>query len=274
MKCVAASAALFVCFSTSAFAQTVPNRVVSINLCTDQMAMQIAAPGQLKSVSYLAASDPSSAMAEQARAYPANHALAEEIFLMQPDLVLASTWSNPSTVGLLRQLGVRVEQFAPEEKFADIRTNYLRMGEMLGQPARAAEIVAGMDSELAALAGKPASGKTIAAYHANSYTVGSGTLLNAVMEMSGLTNIASKLGIQGVARIPLETLILAQPDLIADGDREYRAPALAQQNFVHPAYRALLAHSRPVDVSGRYTICGTPFTIEAAKRLREAADAP
>jgi iron complex transport system substrate-binding protein len=44
-------------------ADTAPRRVVSINLCTDQLAMMLAAPGQLVSVSDLAADPHSSAMA-------------------------------------------------------------------------------------------------------------------------------------------------------------------------------------------------------------------
>ncbi|PKP83954.1 MAG: ABC transporter substrate-binding protein, partial [Alphaproteobacteria bacterium HGW-Alphaproteobacteria-2] len=49
-----------------------PARVVSINVCTDQLAMLLAAPGQLLSVSHLARDPYSSAMAAEARAWPAN----------------------------------------------------------------------------------------------------------------------------------------------------------------------------------------------------------
>ena len=42
----------------------VPARVVSINLCTDQLAMLLAAPGQLLSVSHLAREPQSSSMLE------------------------------------------------------------------------------------------------------------------------------------------------------------------------------------------------------------------
>ncbi len=39
-----------------------PERVVSVNLCTDQLAMLLAAPGQLISVSHLASDPLSSSM--------------------------------------------------------------------------------------------------------------------------------------------------------------------------------------------------------------------
>lgn len=84
-----------------------PQRVLSMNLCTDQLAMLLAAPGQLISVSYLAQDPRASVMAEEAMTYDVNHGLAEEIFLLQPDLVLAGSFTTPATTALLRRLASR-----------------------------------------------------------------------------------------------------------------------------------------------------------------------
>ncbi|EBV3599839.1 ABC transporter substrate-binding protein [Salmonella enterica subsp. enterica serovar Virchow] len=247
-----------------------PKRVVSMNLCTDQMAMLVAAPGQLYSVSYLASDTGSSVLAAEAGAYAVNHGLAEEIFLMQPDLVLAGTYTTRATVQLLQRLGIPVVEFAPENSFDDIRSNLRRMGEALGQPQRAAALIAGMDSALAATATAPGPSRTVATYYANSYTSGAGTLVDAIIRAAGLTNIASELGYAGTARLPLEQLILAQPDILVDGGQDYSTPALAQQNFEHPAYRRLAQSRIHVDVPAKYTICGAPFTVEAVRRLEGA----
>ena len=79
-----------------------PERVVSINLCTDQLAMLLADPGQVVSVSRLATDPLSSSMVEQARAYAANRGGAEQVFLMHPDLVLAGQYTSAETISLLR----------------------------------------------------------------------------------------------------------------------------------------------------------------------------
>ena len=71
-----------------------PQHVVSMNLCTDQLAMLLAAPGQLVSVSHVARDPRASALADQAMAYPVNHGDAEEIYLAKPDLVLAAASSR------------------------------------------------------------------------------------------------------------------------------------------------------------------------------------
>ncbi|MFC5384711.1 ABC transporter substrate-binding protein [Aquamicrobium segne] len=248
-----------------------PQRVVSINVCTDQLAMLIAGEGQLHSVSVLASDPNSSTMTGEAKAFAVNHALAEEIFLMKPDLVLAGTFSSRATVGLLRSLGVQVEEFAPSRSFDDIRTNILRVGALLGQDERARELAAALDAGLADLAAAPRSGRSIALYDANSYTAGKGTLAGEIFRAAGLVNVGEALGVTGSGRVPLEMLIVARPDIIASSSRDYGAPALAQENFVHPAFAALEALSQPVSAPTPNMICGAPFTLEAAFLLQRAA---
>lgn len=250
-----------------------PKRVVSMNVCTDQLAMLVAGEGQLHSVSYLAGDPSSSVLAPDAGRYVVNHGLAEEIFLMQPDLVIAGVYSTRATVGLLRRLGIRVEEFSPEQSFDDVRANILRMGEILGRPDRAAELVADLDRRLAEVETMGKSGKTVATYYANSYTSGSGTLVDAAIQASGLTNMAAALGLEGTARLPLEVLVMARPDLVVDGESRYATPALASENFAHPAYRRLAEETGSIAVPAKYTICGAPFTAEAVRLMRGAADA-
>src|SRR5690625_531746 len=57
-----------------------PARVMSLNVCTDQLATALAAPGQPISVSFLARDPAQSAMPEEAEAYPLHHGRAEEVF--------------------------------------------------------------------------------------------------------------------------------------------------------------------------------------------------
>src|SRR5690606_32402724 len=148
------------------------------------------------SVSKLAAEPRSSALAEMAieKSYVLNSGQTEEIFLMQPDLVLAGSFSTRATVELLRRLGFRVEIFEPEISLDDIRRNLLRMGDLLGRAERAAELVRDFDAGVEALRRNATAAKTVALYEVNSHTSGKGTLADAVVEAAGLTNLASKLG--------------------------------------------------------------------------------
>src|SRR5690606_15970615 len=96
-------------------------------------------------------------------------------------------------------------------------------------------------------------------------------LSHAVIEAAGLTNIADRLGIEGVQRLPLEELVLQQPDLVVLGEQDYGAAALAQENFKHPAFKAVATPDRLVHIPDRYWICGAPFTLEAVRMLADAA---
>lgn len=266
----AAALALMPVASSAALAAEPPRRVVSLNVCTDQLAMLVADDDQLVSVSFLARDPQTAVLADEAARYTVNHGLAEEIFLMQPDLVLAGAYTARASVEMLRRLGFRVETFEPESSFEDIVANIRRVGALLGREARAEALVAELEAGLAAFAAEPELPLTVAVYSANSYTSGAGSLSNSVIEAAGLKNLGVQMGIHGLARLPLERLVLERPDLVILGDSEYDKPALAQENFSHPAFRAVAA-DRLVRVPGRYWICGGPFTLEAARLLREAA---
>ncbi|WP_345900785.1 ABC transporter substrate-binding protein [Martelella sp. UBA3392] len=250
-------------------AAAAPQRVVSINLCTDQMAMLVAGEGQLISVSRLAADPAISAMAAEAAGYRLNDGLAEQVFLMKPDLVLAGSYSTRETVDLLKRLGIAVAEFPPEASLDDVRHNLERLGVLLDRKQAAADVIAAMDEGLAALAETPPGKRTAALYYANGYTSGNDTLAGDMIARLGLVNIASEVGIDTLGRLPLERLIMAAPDVIVGGDAGYEAPALAEAGFRHPAFLAAAERSDYVSLPSRYTICGGPFNVAGLALLAE-----
>ncbi|MEO1988669.1 MAG: ABC transporter substrate-binding protein [Martelella sp.] len=250
-------------------AAAAPQRVVSINLCTDQLAMLVAGEGQLISVSRLAADPAISAMAAEAEGYRLNDGLAEQVFLMKPDLVLAGSYSTREAVDLLKRLGIAVAEFPPEASLDDVRHNLERLGVLLDRKQAAADVIAAMDEGLADLAETPPGKRTAALYYANGYTSGKDSLAGDMIARLGLVNIASEAGVDSLGRLPLERLIMAAPDVIIGGDTDYEAPALAQAGFRHPAFVAATERSEYVNLPSRYTICGGPFNVAGMALLAE-----
>lgn len=237
-----------------------PQRVVSINLCTDQLALMLAAPDQLLSVTRLAQDPRASVMAGRAADLHANRGLAEEIALLRPDLVLAGSFTNPATLALLHRLGARVETFAPATTVAAIRDDMLRMGGLLDRNAEAQDMVRRFDADLAALATRK-KGRA-APYAANGYVEGPDSLTGLVIELAGYTNVARemRLGYGGI--VPLEVMMLEAPDLVVRAGASAgssRADAIAD----HPA----LARIAPQVRTGRDWLCGTPAILAAARSL-------
>ncbi|MGI1660880.1 ABC transporter substrate-binding protein [Palleronia sp. KMU-117] len=246
-----------------------PARVVSLNLCTDQLALMLA-PDLVVSVSSLAADPVSSALHEDAAGVPANRARAEEVFLLDTDLVLAGIWSEAETVAILRRLGLRVETFPPATTLDDLRGQILRMGALLGREAAAEALVADFDARLAALRRDPPD-TTAVVYYANGFAGSDTSLAGEALRVAGIRNLAAEAGFGG-ARLPLERLVTMAPDLIVTGTR-YPGTSRSEAILDHPALRRAIDARPVVVVPDREWICGTPAFLDAVARLASAAEA-
>jgi len=247
-----------------------PRRVVSMNLCTDQLAMALAAPGQLISVSYIARDPRSSAMAEEALAYPVNRGRAEEIYLLKPDLVLAGSFGGPA-VAMLHRLGVPVVEIAPPTSLAEAREAIAQVGAALGREELAQAMIADFDQGVAQLA-RPAGADapTAATWGANGYSVAGDTLAGDIMRTAGFALVADRLGMETSGYIPLEVLVMADPDLIVTGT-PYPGASRAEEVLDHPALAKLGGHV--LRVPDALWTCALPRSLEALALLSAEAEA-
>lgn len=247
-----------------------PQRVVSINLCTDQLAMLLAAPGQLVSVSFLAQDPRSSVMVEEAAAYHINQALAEEVYLLNPDLVLAGTFTSSATVSMLERLGIPVIAFPPASSLADVRQGMIDMGKALHRDAQATDMVERFDTALAPVVAQLATAgttdaPTAATYAANGYTPGTNSLSADIIRTAGFRHLATELGMAEGGVLPLEALILAEPDLVIVG-QTYPGNSRAEEILSHPALASLPGGREALE--DRDWVCGLPSITDAVLRMR------
>lgn len=248
-----------------------PQRIVSLNLCTDQLLMQMVEPDRIAALTRLASDPRSSAMAREARSHRTTRGSAEEVIALAPDLVLTGTFSTRATTAILRRLGYRVVEFAPESDFAAIRANIALLAQAVGEEARGAAMIARIDAALAALPppGAPGERPVYADYDANGFTSGDGALVTAVANAAGFDTLGQRLGLGPAARLPLEAMLVARPDVIDLGD-DYGAPALATEILRHPAMAHLAATRDVAAVPPQVTACGSALTLRALETLREA----
>jgi hypothetical protein len=75
-----------------------PARIVSLNMCTDDLLLRLADPARIASVTWLSRAQRGSNVADIAARLPVNHGLAEEIIPLDPDLVIAGTFSTRTAV--------------------------------------------------------------------------------------------------------------------------------------------------------------------------------
>ncbi len=91
-------------------------------------------------------------MVAEAAAYTPNRGGAEQIFLMNPDLVLAGTFTSLASVQLLRDLGIPVVQVPPVASLDEVSAQIILVGQALGREEAAEDMVAQFQADLAALA--------------------------------------------------------------------------------------------------------------------------
>lgn len=245
-----------------------PERVVSVNLCTDQLALMLGAPDQIVSVSKLGQDPDSSAMADAAQALPTNGSGAEEVFLLSPDLVLAGTYTAAPTVQMLRNLGMQVELFAPAQSLDDIPANIARMGQLLGRETQADALIAQFHADLADLTDANTDRPRAALWYVNNYTLGDMTLAGDILRTSGFDNITAEIGMDYGGTLPLEQLVMLNPDVIIRG-RQYPGQAKAEESLTHPAIVKLDDARIQGTLTDRDWICGTPHVLDAVRRLRD-----
>lgn len=239
-----------------------PKRVVSMNHCADQYAMLLAAPGQVISVSHIAADPFTSALADEAARLPLNHGGAEEIYRMQPDLVLASQWSDPLAVGMLETLGVPVARIDGVNRLADIAPQLRKVGALLGREAEAEALAAEVETRLAALPPTPEKDRPEAAFfHAGGYSLGEGTLAHEILTRAGFDNLASRVGRTDGGYIPVEVLLMNRPDLLITAP-SYSGSSQAEDLMAHPA----IADIPRVETTAKWG-CGLPFAVDAVEEL-------
>lgn len=250
-----------------------PTRIVSLNMCTDELVLRLADRPNVASVTWLSRDPKASNVANMASSVPVNHGLAEEIIPLDPDMVVAGTFTTRTAVAMLKQTQFRVTEFAIPKNLADVEQQIMDMARLLNEPARGRQLVDDMNRRMAALGAVNSPKRpTAMLFNPNGVTVGAGTLVDDIMNRAGLENVAAHMDLGNYMQIPLEVLVTSAVDvLIVDASRD-GPPSLATEVLSHPVLSKLGARTQVVVLPSRLWSCGGPEVIEAIFRLRTAAD--
>jgi len=228
---------------------------------------------QISSVTWLVKDPTLSWMAELAAPIPSNRGHAEEIISLQPDLVLAGTFTTPTTVALLERLQIPMLRLSMPSNLEEVQAQIIEVAQALHRPLRGRDMVARMQAQLEALPVLPAMYKapTAALYQPNGLTATQGSLVHDVLVRAGLENLAVSKSMPSYARLSMEVLILDQPDVLVMNNYEEKMPSLAQELMQHPVLAKAFARTVTVTVPAQAWSCGTPNVVRAIELLRDAA---
>jgi iron complex transport system substrate-binding protein len=248
-----------------------PTRVVSMNLCADELVLRLADRGQVAAVTTLAGDPRGSTVAAEAAGLPVTRGLTEEIVALRPDLVIAGAFTTRTTVGMLTRVGVPVLELGVPADLDGVRAQIRQVAAALGRSERGEAMVAALDARLAAVT--PATRPLRAlVMRPNAFTVAPGGLGDALVRAAGLVNVAAEIGRDRFGQVPLEAAALAEVDLIVVDESEPRAPSLADTLLQHPVFRAMGRAGRTVAIPNRFWTCPGPQVAEVVARLATAAN--
>ncbi len=251
-----------------------PQRIVSMNVCTDQLLLDLVQRERIASVSYIAADQRTSAIANDIQGMHLNRGSAEEIVSLAPDLILTGQFGLRPTVTLLERLGYSILKVPMAETLTDVARNIMTLGRTLGVEARAAEVVAAFERRVGRLTYRGDGPRPLFVnFDANGWTTGQTGLLADIVHHAGLSTSGDALGFEQASKVSLETLLLLRPSLIDLGHPWNDPPALASELRRHPALEAVMRSAENVEIPDSAWLCGTPHSLDALETLRNARDA-
>jgi iron complex transport system substrate-binding protein len=109
-------------------------KVASLNLCTDELLLTLAAPEQIVSVTHLAHKAQETSLWRQARHYPQNDGSLLSVVGRKPDLVVTMGGGARDRARIAQRLGIRIVDLPFPQGLADVEKAIVTVAGALGRP--------------------------------------------------------------------------------------------------------------------------------------------
>ncbi|MGK0223380.1 MAG: iron complex transport system substrate-binding protein [Limisphaerales bacterium] len=261
---------LLVLIAISGNATALPQRIVSINQCADELLLNLADIDQIRSVTHYVKDPQASWDASLAVNIPGNYGRIEEVIGYDPDLVFVGDFNARSTVNILRNLGVEVVELRHPRRLEQAIAQILEVAAKVGHPERGKRLIAELREQLEP-GDQPVGKVSAVVYQPNGFTTGKETIIDDVMQAAGLNNIASEWDTTAYSYFPMERLLWRRPQLLILDPQSHDAPSMAHQMLEHPALIDFFGQTRTVSVPPQAWACGSHHVGRAVTLLRQAA---
>lgn len=139
----------------------------------------------------------------------------EEVIMLKPDLVIATTITKPETIEILRKIGIKVATFPITKSYQDICQNFKQIAEFTGKTALAESIITQQNHRLDSIRNNiPNLPRPKIFFEIGTkpiFTVMANTFMDDFITFSGGINVASDL-VRGT--ITRESVLLRNPNVI------------------------------------------------------------
>lgn len=238
-----------------------PQRIISMNPCIDAILVEVADAGQIAAISHYSHDAAATAMPlERAAPFSVTYGSAEEVIMLQPDLVLTSTMTSSATLRALRDYGVAVQTLPVPQSLAAEREQVRAVAEAVGHTERGDALIARIDHAVS-LARTPHPAVPALVRQLDGLVPGKGTLVDELLQIAGFANASGDYGLAQWDMLPLEQLAARPPAVLLT---DVPAEQLAR---LHPAYARITGQAAVHAIPGRYLRCGGPTLVPAIEQL-------
>ena len=200
----------------------------------------------------------------------------EEVLALDPEVIIASSFTNADTVALMNGAGIPIARAALEDSALGNVPNILLMGYLVGAEAEAIELADELIARMNFISDVLASDKQPRVLSVSKWTsafaAGSGSTEGGIIEQAGGINAAADSGIEGHQQVSIESIAAINPDVIIvpqplDGANTFIAeltssavlaevPAVKNGEiyYVSPRYHTTLSHWNVRGIEGLATL--------------------
>ena len=244
--------ALYAGVATGAWAA--PQRIVSLDLCTDWMLARYADHAQVRALSPLHRQYPVAWIGSH---WPVHDGTLEQLVALKPDLVMAGEYNAPLLRARLLDVGVRMEVLPLPQSLADIHTYERRVLALLGKPDSLASV------EPSAVH-HPSPRPRLLLLGPNGVGTGRGTMEHDILVRAGWDNDVQG---QGYVQLDLERIVAHAPDAVLWAAPSSRA--LANRFAEHPVLKRAIPPSRWLTTDYWRWQCPGPWTWDLIRQLQQ-----
>ena len=236
-------------------------RIASLNLCTDELLLALAAPEQIVSVTHLAQQPQETMLWRAARRHPRNDGSLLSVVPLKPDLILTMGGGARDRARIAKRLGIRTLDLPYPQRLVDIERSIATVAAALGRPQAGRQWLSRIDQLK----------QTRARTTFDTIWLGGG---GRSVAATGLA--ADWMALAGFRqrplngdRVTLEQLLIRPPAVLLRSDYRSRQYSGAQRWLTHPLAKRT-DRSRSVGTDGRAWTCMGPPMVDEIIRLRKA----
>ena len=243
--------------------------IVSTNPCADAMLVELVPPSRIAAISHYS-QDPTatSIPIELARRFRATRGTAEEVVAMRPDLVVASSFTSPSTREAYARAGLKTLYLDSPVTVEASKAQVTELANALNVADAGAAMNARIDRAVIAASW---SGARISAliWISGNLVSGGGNLLDEMMTRAGFSDHAAHYGLQFTGYLPIEHVVIDPPRVMLVPDEPGRAASSRSAQLRSRALARLGARVEEARFPRDLVNCGGPVIAKAMTRLAE-----